>query len=59
MLNDKTKPDDTETLFETYYSIMVNEHLYVSPDIQVIDNPGGDSHNDTVFILGTRAQVSF
>jgi len=59
ILNDAVEPDDTETLLEAYYSIAVNEHLFVSPDIQIIDNPSGDNDNDTVFVLGARAQVNF
>ncbi len=59
LINNKIENDDTETLFEAYYSIAFSEQLYISPDIQIIDNPGGDSDNDTVVVLGTRAQVNF
>lgn len=58
-INDDVDPDDTETLFEVYYRIAINEHLAISPDIQIIDNPGGNNSNDTVFVLGTRAQLNF
>jgi hypothetical protein len=59
LISDKVEPDDTETLFEAYYSIMFSDQFRLSPDIQIIDNPGGDADNDTVIVLGTRAQVDF
>ncbi len=59
LISDRVEPDDTETLFEAYYSIMFSDQFRLSPDIQVIDNPGGDADNDTVTVLGTRAQVDF
>ncbi len=58
-INDDVDPDDTETLYEAYYRIVVNEYLAISPDIQLIDNPGGDNSNDTVFVFGTRGQLTF
>jgi len=59
LVNDDLDPDDTETLVEIYYNYAVNDQLSISPDIQIIDNPGGDSDNDTVVVLGARAQVNF
>ncbi|GAB4350448.1 MAG: hypothetical protein Kow0099_33990 [Candidatus Abyssubacteria bacterium] len=59
LVNDKLEPDDTETLFEAYYSIALNERFHLSPDIQVINNPAGDDENDTLVVLGTRAQLEF
>lgn len=59
LINDKIEPNDTETLFEAYYSIFVNEQFHLSPDIQIIDNPGGNSRNDALVVLGARAQVDF
>ncbi|RJP25344.1 MAG: hypothetical protein C4520_02605 [Candidatus Abyssobacteria bacterium SURF_5] len=59
LINDDVEPDDTETLVEAYYSIALNEWLRLSPDIQLISNPGGNDDNDTIIILGTRAQVDF
>jgi len=58
-VNDDLDPDDTETLVEIYYSYAVNDQLSISPDLQIIDRPGGDSDNDTVVVLGARAQVNF
>ncbi|MFC1645842.1 carbohydrate porin [Candidatus Omnitrophota bacterium] len=53
---------DSEEHLEAYYSFKVNEHLTVSPDIQVIWDPyGGDATNGdkTIFVGGVRAQVDF
>jgi len=48
--------------FETYYNIHINEHLHLSPDLQVIWNPYGDdaiNSDDTIVMGGLRAQVDF
>ena len=48
--------------FETYYSYKVNEHLTLSPDLQVIWNPYGDdatNGKDTITVFGMRGQVDF
>ncbi|MBU4313065.1 MAG: carbohydrate porin, partial [Candidatus Omnitrophica bacterium] len=53
---------DSEEHLEVYYSFKVNDHLTVSPDIQVIWDPyGGDATNGgkTIFVGGVRAQVDF
>ncbi|MEK6776508.1 MAG: carbohydrate porin [bacterium] len=54
-------PMDTgnEQMAEVYYTFYVNDHLRISPDIQVIRNPAGLAGADTVTILGVRAQVLF
>lgn len=44
---------------ELYYNLKVNEHLNISPDIQWVKNPNGDSDNDDVWAFGLRAQLSF
>jgi carbohydrate-selective porin OprB len=48
--------------FETYYSFKVNDHLTISPDIQIIWNPYGDdatTEDQTISVYGMRAQVDF
>ena len=53
---------DSEKHLEAYYSFKVNDHLAVSPDIQVIWDPyGGDAANGdkTIVVGGLRAQVDF
>lgn len=53
---------DSEEHLETYYSFKVNDHLTVSPNIQVIWDPyGGNATNgdNTIIIGGLRTQVDF
>jgi len=57
---------DDEGHAEVYYSCQVNEHLTLSPDVQVIWNPfGGDyiinnENRDTaITVVGCRGQVDF
>jgi len=52
----------TESHLEVYYNFKVNEHLTLSPDIQVIWNPyGADAANgnDTILVGGLKGQVDF
>ncbi len=52
----------TESHLEAYYNFKGNEHLSVSPDVQVIWDPyGGDAVNGdkTILVGGVRAQVDF
>lgn len=53
---------DTEHHLEAYYNYKVNEHLSISPDVQVIWDPyGGDAANGdkTIVVGGIRSQVDF
>jgi carbohydrate-selective porin OprB len=43
---------------ELYYNFKANDHLNISPDIQWVKNPNGDSDNDDVWAFGVRAQLS-
>jgi len=57
-------PDHKEGHFEAYYNIRINDNLTISPDLQVIWNPKGvgssdQGRNDTIIVLGLRAQVNF
>ncbi len=61
---DANEYDNAETHLEVYYAFKVNEHLTISPDMQVIweANGGGiDSvkDGDTIFVYGVRGQVDF
>jgi len=52
----------SEGHFETYYSYKVNDHLTLSPDLQVIWDPYGNdipNGDDTIVVGGMRAQVDF
>ncbi len=48
-----------EEHLEVYYSLFVNEHLFITPDIQVIWDAHGDRDADTITVIGTRAQINF
>ena len=47
--------DDSTTGVELYYNFAVNEHVFITPDIQVIE-PGRNGV-DTAFIVGVRGEV--
>jgi porin len=44
---------------EMYYNIEVTKWLHVTPDLQVIINPGGSDAHDVAIVYGIRAQMSF
>ena len=53
---------DAEGHIELYYSYKINDHLTISPDVQIVMNPyGGDAANgdDTIVIGGIRGHVNF
>ena len=59
-----TGRSDVEHYAELYYKYVpfgdgVLTGLHITPDLQVVANPGGDGGIDPVFIWGLRTQVSF
>jgi len=57
-----TRNGHVESHLETYYNFKMNQHLSISPDIQIIWNPYGDdasTGDDPIVVFGTRAQVDF
>lgn len=56
--NTLPNPED-EDHFEAYYSFYVNEHLAITPDIQVMNNASGDGDFDTVWLGAVRGQLTF
>lgn len=52
-------PAPYEGHFEAYYSFTLNDHIAISPDIQVISNLGGDDDADIVTVFGLRSQLEF
>ncbi|OGP17867.1 MAG: hypothetical protein A2V21_306500 [Deltaproteobacteria bacterium GWC2_55_46] len=48
-----------EHYIEAYYRYWANDNISISPDLQVVVNPGGDSSQDTVFIYGARLAATF
>jgi len=50
----------TESVFELYYNAQVTRWLSVTPDIQIVVNPGGDTElHDSAVVLGCRVQMAF
>ena len=59
---DMNEYDKAETHLEAYYSFKVNEHLTITPDIQVIWEPNGGGiatgkDSDTIFVYGIRGHI--
>lgn len=50
---------DRESVYELYYNIEVLPWLQVSPDFQLITNPGGSKHTRDAFVAGVRVQANF
>ncbi len=48
-----------ETLYELYYRFAITHALYLTPDLQFISNPAGDSNADFTVVLGLRLSLSF
>ncbi|MCK9275846.1 MAG: carbohydrate porin [Syntrophales bacterium] len=44
---------------EIYYTVKMNDHLNVSPDVQWVRNGNGDRASDDLWVFGIRAQLSF
>jgi high affinity Mn2+ porin len=45
--------------FEAYYRYRINDHLAISPDVQIINNIAGSEEAHTVTVFGLRGQVAF
>jgi porin len=43
---------------ELYYNIEITPWLHISPDIQIIGDPGGTDLRETAFVYGFRMQMS-
>lgn len=52
-------PDGAEKQIELYYAWRANEKLELSPHLQWIISPGGDSARENIAILGLRAKLSY
>ena len=57
--NDKLKNDDTEYHFEAYYRMALSDNFFITPDVQYVINPHGNSDNDNIFAGMVRAEFSF
>ncbi|MEN8127404.1 MAG: carbohydrate porin [Planctomycetota bacterium] len=56
---DSTYTDDYESVTELYYSTPVTQWMILSPSLQYVTNPGGDSSTSDAVVLGLRAQIAF
>ena len=50
---------DRETVYELYYAIQVAPWLVITPDVQVITNPGGDKNARDALVGGLRFKIVF
>ncbi|MBU1983481.1 carbohydrate porin, partial [bacterium] len=50
---------DRETVYELYYAIELTPWCIVTPDIQVITNPGGSQDARDALVGGVRAKITF
>ncbi|MBI4578723.1 MAG: carbohydrate porin [Planctomycetes bacterium] len=48
----------SEQGIECYYNVEITPWLHISPDLQVIVNPGGTSANDVSIVYGFRMQMN-
>ena len=44
---------------ELYYDIEVTPWLHITPDLQVIVDPGGSDARDVAIVCGIRTRMSF
>ncbi|MBI2752419.1 MAG: carbohydrate porin [Betaproteobacteria bacterium] len=49
----------SERVLEGYYRYRVNKRFELTPDLQVIGNPGGNAWAPAVKVLGLRAQITY
>ena len=57
--NEDTGNSDFEYHLEGYYRISFLRHFAVTPDIQYVINPAGDSGNDNIFVGTLRGEAWF
>ena len=50
---------DRETVYEMYYTIEVTPWLQITPDIQVVTNPGGLKDGRDCLVGGLRMRILF
>lgn len=49
----------SETTLEATYRMIVNKHIVIQPDIQLIFNPGAELNIKNAIVVGTRFEVLF
>lgn len=50
---------DRETVYELYYLIQLTPWMFITPDIQVVTNPGGDRFGRDCITGGVRLKIVF
>ena len=50
---------DRETVYELYYAIKVTPWCVISPDVQLVTNPGGNKDARDALIGGVRVKIVF
>lgn len=50
---------ERETVMETYYNFRVNKYIQISPDMQVIVDPGGNDDLRNAIVAGIRLTACF
>ena len=50
---------DRETVYELYYAIHVTPWCVITPDVQVITNPGGSKDARDALVGGVRVKIAF
>jgi porin len=50
---------DRETVYEWNYQVQVTPWFTITPDLQVITNPGGDRHDRDAIVAGIRMRMIF
>ncbi|NSW87192.1 MAG: carbohydrate porin, partial [Syntrophobacteraceae bacterium] len=50
---------DTEVHLEAYYRILIREYFAISPDIQYVANPVGNSRNDPIVAGMIRVELFY
>lgn len=50
---------DRETVYELYYACHVTPWFVISPDLQVVTNPGGDKDDRDTLVAGLRLRITF
>ena len=61
-MNDDVDPAfgvNSEQGVEVYYNIELTLWYHISPDVQVIVDPGGSDRRDVAIVYGLRMQLSF
>jgi carbohydrate-selective porin OprB len=58
--NDLTNEDVRQiNLAEAYYNIQISKNVHITPDIQLVMNPGGLENESPAVVFGLRGRITF